>query len=354
MQIWALASAAFRELIWGLTEVCSEVEIWRQRALLIPDGTIRCDALGAIAQKRPHLDGAALFWTLPRNRNTNLLRLLVIYELILEFLDNMNERAAYVGQANGLQLHRALIEALDPDISISDYYLYHPWRNDGGYLQALVEACRRRCMILASYSRVRPLVIREAYRTQVLALNHDPDPCRRELALRHWVAQEFPSEKQADWFELSGAATAPLTIHMLLALAAEPECSDSEISKACAVYFPGLSLIATMLDSYVDQTDDIANNNHSYIAHYPTIDHATQRVAELITQSVHEARTLRNGPRHLVIVTCMIAMYLSNDRAKDMDRYRSSKELARAGGIYTILLLPVLRFWRILYTLRSA
>ena len=66
---------------------------------------------------------------------------------------------------------------------MSDYYRYHPWREDGGYLRALVEACRRGCAALPSYGRVRPLVVREARRAQVLALNHDTEPLGRDAAL---------------------------------------------------------------------------------------------------------------------------------------------------------------------------
>jgi tetraprenyl-beta-curcumene synthase len=337
-----------------LREVAKEVDAWRGQAALIPDTAIREDALGALAHKRPHLDGAALFCILPRRRNLCLLRLLVAYELILEFLDNMNERAACAGIANGRQLHLALIEALDPDIPISDYYRHHPWRNDGGYLRSLVEACRTHCMSLVSYSRVRRLVVKEASRTQVLALNHDPHPCRRDAALRSWVEREFPGETQVTWFELSGAATAPLTIHMLLALAAEPVCSDSEISDARAVYFPGLSLVATMLDSYVDKAQDIATNGHSYIAHYPNSELATLRIGGLITQSINDAYRLRKGHRHVVVAACMIAMYLSSDSALEPKRRQTSLELACAGGACTRLLLPILRVWRVAYALRTA
>jgi tetraprenyl-beta-curcumene synthase len=353
-QVWALVAAASRELFWGLKGVANEVDLWRRRAAVIPDAEIREDALAALARKRPHLDGAALFWILPNHRNQRLLRLLVTYELILEFLDNMNERAAYAGLANGRQLHLALIEALNPDAPISDYYRHQPWQNDGGYLRALVEACREYCMSLASYSRVRDLAIREATRTQVLAFNHDPDPARRDSALRRWVEQEFPGETQASWFELSGAATAPLTIHMLFALAAEPRCDDRDISDACAAYFPGLSLIATMLDSYVDKAHDVQSNCHSYIAHYPTSELATRRICELIAQSLHEVRRLRNGRRHVVIAACMVAMYLSNDGAREPGCRQASEEMIRAGGVFTRLLLPILRVWRMAYALRSA
>ncbi len=138
------------------------MQVWRQRAERIPDGPIREDALSAITRKRGHTDGAALFWILPRRRDVNLLRLLVAYEIIWDFLDCLNERAAGEGTVNGRQLHLALIEALDPAMPMSDYYCHHPWREDGGYLQALVETCRRSCAALPSYGRVRPLVVREA------------------------------------------------------------------------------------------------------------------------------------------------------------------------------------------------
>ena len=176
-----------------------------------------------LEHKRTHVHGAALFWTLPRRRNQQLLRLLVAYELIWDFLDNLNERAA--GTTNGHQLHLAVPEAIDLAAPLSDYYRHHPWRDDGGYLRALVETCRTGCRALPSYPLVREVAVREARRARVLALNHHPNPIQREAQLKQWVASEYPGHQQASWWELSGAASAPLTIHALLALAAEPHCS---------------------------------------------------------------------------------------------------------------------------------
>jgi tetraprenyl-beta-curcumene synthase len=114
-----------------LREVSGEVDRWRTFAGDIPDDALRHDALAAIKDKRANIDGAALFWTLPRVRSRELLRLLVAYEILADFLDCTSERAAHAGTANGRQLHRALIEALDPDLEVSDYYRYHPWARDG-------------------------------------------------------------------------------------------------------------------------------------------------------------------------------------------------------------------------------
>lgn len=349
-----LLSAATRELLWGLRAVSREIDAWRERAASIPDPLIREDALVSLAGKRAHLDGAALFWILPRRRNVHLLRLLVAYEITLEFLDNMNERAACAGQANGRQLHLALAEALDPDAPISDYYRFHLRRDDGGYLRALVEACREHCAYLPSYPRVRALAIREARRAQVLALNHDPDPDRRDTALRQWSAREFPALGEASWFELSGAATASLTVHVLLALAADPAFQERDLDSAHAVYFPWCSLAATMLDSYVDLLDDSVSGNHSYISHYASREIAVQRLCAIVDRAAREARGLRNGQRHAVIVACMVAMYLSRDSAYASELRASTRLLVDAGGSLTKLLLPILRVWRIAYGLRSA
>ncbi len=340
--------------MWGLKEVSREIKRWRELASAIPDVPIREDALNSIEHKRGHTDGAALFWILPRHRNLDLLRLLVSYEIIWDFLDSVNERGASMGLANGHQLHQALVEALDPDVPISDYYRYHPWREDGGYLRALVEACRESCSALPSYPRVRPFVIREAVRAQVLALNHDADPNSRDAALQEWAEREFSGEEEMTWFELSGAASASLTVHVFLALAAEPGCTEEEVDRAYAAYFPWLSAATTMLDSYVDQAEDAENGDHSYISHYPSPAIAAQRVRDLVRRSAFEARALRNGHRHAVIAACMVAMYLSKDSARASGMCATTAGLARAGGSLTRLLLPILRLWRITYAQRSA
>ena len=59
----------------------------------IPEQPLREDALSALRDKRYQTDGAALFSILPRARNPNLLRLLVAYQIIWDFLDSASERA---------------------------------------------------------------------------------------------------------------------------------------------------------------------------------------------------------------------------------------------------------------------
>jgi tetraprenyl-beta-curcumene synthase len=320
----------------------------------IPDPAIRHDALSSLTRKRGHTDGAALFTIIPRRRNPALLRLLVAYEMVCDFLDGVSERGAYAGQANGRRLHLAMIDALDHTRPICDYYLYHPWRGDGGYLRTFVEVCREGCARLASYERVRPLVVREATRAQVLAINHDPDPASRDTSLRNWADREFPPDEEAAWFELTGAASATLVFHVLFALAVEPTVTDTDLTQTHDAYFPWISAATTMLDSYVDQVEDAANGDHSYLAHYPTPKLAMLGIGRLVKRSMTSAHALKDGERHAVIVASMIAMYLSKDSARTKTTRVQTRRLVRAGGSLPRLLLPILRLWRTAYSQRSS
>jgi|SRR5580693_4105022 tetraprenyl-beta-curcumene synthase len=351
-QVNALAAAVVRELGWGLRLVSREVDFWRGFATTIPDRTIREDALSSLESKRGNTDGAALFWTLPDRRRPALLRLLVTYEIMCDFLDSVSERGAEAGLINGRQLHLAFTEALDPDVPISDYYLYHPWRDDGGYLRLLVESCRSACVLLPSYVAVLPTLIRAAGLATVQGINHELDPCLRDLTLREWAAREFPGREDLTWYELTGAASTWISVFALLALAAEPGRDPREGAATYSAYF-WVCLAATVLDSYVDEDEDVANGDHSYFGHYPSKEHGVQRAREIVERATREMRALRNGQRHSVIVACMAALYLSKDSALTPDMRPTSRMLLRAGGTLTTLLGPVLRAWRVAYSLRE-
>ena len=147
--------------------------------------------------------------------------------------------------------------------------------------------------------------------------------------------------------------SASLTVHALLALAAKPGLGTAEITRVRRAYFPWISAATTMLDSYVDQAEDAANGDHSYLAHYPTAEFALQRIGALLHRSMAEASGLRDGERHVLIVACMVAMYLSKDSAWAPPMRRGTQELVKAGGPLPALLLPVLRLWRIANAQRS-
>jgi len=343
----ALTRALGRQLAWGQRLCSREIAGWHARAARIADERLREYALASLREKRDQAYGAAFFWILPARRHTALLRLLVAYQTLWDFLDTVSEQIACDGDASGRQLHLALVEALTPGAPLSDYYGMHPGTDDGGYLRSLVEACQRECSRLPAYSRVQAQVLAGARRCSVQAINHDRVPARRELALRRWAAEEIPNERSISWFETTAAASAFMP-HVLLALASEPDCTDEDVARAHAAYFPWVSLAIVMLDSCVDRVDDLARADHNYFSYYRDEQIAVTRLIAIVRRMKCELHDLRDGGRHGVLGSCMVAMYLSKAAARAPASRVDTRRIVRgcSDGIAG-LVLPALRAWRI-------
>lgn len=357
----ALARAGAREVIWGLRLTEREVARWRALARAIPDPELRADALHALEHKRGNIHGAALFWTLPDRRSPELLRALVAWEVLTDYLDCVSERGAGRGLANGMQLHLALGEALRPSSgALSDYYRHHSSGEDGGYLATLVYSCRKGCARMPSYRPLAPLMARGAELVRsVLALNHEPDPGRRERALEAWAAHELAGAGDLRWFERTAGASAWLTLLALLALAAkprprQPEWAADEAAQVYDAYLRSIAPVSAMLDSYGDLAEDREAGHQSYIGLYPSMDEALERLRELVRRARSDAHALPGGSRHGLILACMVAFYLSKDSVRTPELRERTRKLALAGGPLAQALVPVLRGWRAAYGQLSA
>ena len=320
---------------------------------MIPERQLRDDALCALETKRANIDGAALFSTLPTARSPVLLRTLVAYEMAADYLDCTSERGAHVGVENGLQLHKALVDALDSARPPSDYYRHHPWKRDGGYLRRLVGECRAGTYQLPSWRAAQPFALEAARKAMVLPLNHEPETAARDAALREWASIHFEDQGDLAWFEWSGGASAWLTILALLALAADPGRNEEEAALVYGAYLPWISLTGTMLDSYGDAVADTTLGDHSYVAHYRTRLHATARLHELVKQALTSAAALPEGERHVALTSAMIAMYLSKQSTRTRDKQRDTRHLIKAAGATPLVLVPVLRTWRAIHGLQT-
>jgi tetraprenyl-beta-curcumene synthase len=337
-----------------IPKVAREVAFWRRRAREIPDPTLRACALATLRRERLNAEGAALFTTLPSERCRPLLRLLVTFQITLDYLDTISERLPPDSLAHGHQLHRALPEALDPRGPVSDYYSHCPGLDDGGYLLDLVRACRRSCSALPGYRRISDRVLRASSRLSVQVLNHDVVAARRNAALADLAQRTYPGRTEMSWFELTAAASSTLSIYALLALAADPAVGERELAEAQATYDPWVCAACTFLDAFVDQSDDAATGNHSYIAHYPSPEVAAERLREIVYESVSRARRLRRGTRHALIATGMVTMYLSKDSARHPALREDARAILAAAGSLPRVQLPIMRIMRRLHGLRSA
>ena len=269
------------------------------------------------------------------------------YELLQDFLDSVTEPGASLGPEHGEQLYLALADALDPARPLTDHYLHHRGRDDGGYLVALVEGCRDGCRALPGFAAVQPLLAREARLATVLVVNHRADAADRDAALRRWAAEHLPEPAELAWHERTAAVSGWITTHALLAAAASPTTTAAEAERTYAAYFPWLALALTLVDSYADQAEDAAAGNHNYLSHFASPEAGVARLRESISRAARDVLALPHGERHAVLLACMIALYLSKDSARAPDLRDTTARIAAAGGSLTRLLLPILRAWRL-------
>lgn len=337
-----------------LPGVAREIRHWSATASNATDRTLRAEAILTLRRERLNVEGAALFATLPRRRNGALLRALCAYQITLDYLDTIGERSSGVPLADGLQLQRALSEAVDPGGPVSDYYRLHARRDDGGYLGSLVGTCRSGCIALPAFEQVRRRVVHAAGLGSVQAPNHDPDASRRKDGLRAWVSCELPGRWEMSWFELTAAASSSLWTLALLALAADRHLHEDDVEEAEAVYFPWVCAASTLLDAFVDQASDRAEGNHSYVEYYDSTAEMVERLCEIVYRSATAARRLRNGERHALIVTGMVSMYLSKASARSPELRRASRRIARAAGSLPRVQLPIMRTMRAVQRLGDA
>lgn len=355
-----LLRAGIGELRWGLRATSREIDRWRMRAQTIPVAERRADALEALSRKRGNVHGAAMFWTLAGERNAALLRTLVGWEVLADYLDCVSERDAHLGTEHGHTLHRALVEALRPGKPASHHYGLDGARDDGGYTRAIVSSCRAGCAQLPRYAELAPLASRAAELTSVLSINHIPDPARRDRALAEWAARELPSAQHA-WFERTAGASAWLTVLAMLSLAARRPAHRrdlgrirAEAERAYTVYLDWIAPVGAMLDSYGDLAEDAASKHHSYVGHYASREQAVQRIGDLIRRSRTAVDALPDRGRHRTVLGCMIAFYLSKDSVHSREMRAGTRSLLRAGGPMAIALLPALRAWRCAYGQQAA
>lgn len=316
----------------------------------IPDPGLRQHALEALRDKRPLLDGAALFWILPTKRHDDLVRLLVAFQILANYHDHAGERAAgRTGVVAGSI--RPLGAVIDLEAPWPGYF-GEAVPTDGGYLDALARTCRDLSGRLPRYPAVRATLIEQAERARVMDIEHAGGAdCADQL--KRFALSRLVEPEDQEWWEAAAGAASLMTALVALALAADDQASADEVDRAVRAYH-WVGTLGSLLDNYIDQEDDLRSGAHNYMSYYRDRDTGCERLGALIDRAHREVGSLARGERHLVIVSSMTAMYLTADNARSTRLCPATRRLLAQGGALTRLLAPMLSAWRAVYRERDA
>jgi tetraprenyl-beta-curcumene synthase len=295
----------------------AELSYWRRRAATIPDETLRRYALETLADEHLNAEGAAVFAVLaPRRHRALVVRLLVRYQLMYDYLDTLTEQPVAAPLRASRHLHRALTAALGERPPPVSYYAYYPHADDGGYLPELVGACRAAFEALPAAGSVAPIALRAARRCGEGQSRNHAAMLTSDSTLRRWASRATPTGSSLRWWETAAAAGSSLAIHALLASAADPALSIAEAERVERAYWPWINGLNTLLESMIDAPHDLATANHSYVEHYATPRLMANRLEAIAARAAHAARQLPHPEVHAAILAGMSAFYLAAPEAQ--------------------------------------
>ncbi len=289
-----------------------ELRHWRELACEIPDPVLRRLALLTQKAERGNLEGAAAFAVLvPRTHRERVVRAVVAFQAMYDYVDTLAEQPSADPVANGHQLHLALLTALDPDGEHSDYYEHASAHRDNGYMRNLIDACRDAFSALPSHASVIEPA-RRAVRRMVdyQSLNHSSQDDTRG-ALARWAGGLTPAGTGLRWWETAAGAASSLTVFALIAAAAQPMLGAGEATATESAYFPWIGALHVLLDSLIDRSEDIDAGQHCLIDHYSSAEEVAGRLGAIATRAMRATDLLPNGVHHATILAGMTSFYLS-------------------------------------------
>jgi tetraprenyl-beta-curcumene synthase len=294
-----------------LPEVRRERRRWGAHVESIPSEELQCAARTAHA-KRGNVEGAALFGVLaPRARRRDAIRALVALQSAYNYLDELAELPSADPHSNARQLHLALLAAVSPAPTHVDHYAHNRECEDGGYLAALIDACRESLLRLPSYRLLAPALAAAATRTVDFQALNLAESQGGQAALKRWARALTHTRQGIAWWEVAAGAGSSLALHALIATAAagEPDCSAPAVVDGA--YFPTIGALHSLLDSVVDRDEDREKGQRSLLANYSSPAYAAARLA-LLAREARDACAPLPAPRtHRVILTAMCSYYLS-------------------------------------------
>jgi tetraprenyl-beta-curcumene synthase len=311
----AFVDAALRYWLTVFPRATRGMRHWQSRAGQIPDPVLRRLGVDSL-RERSNIEGAAAFAAFaPRAHRAAVVRALVAFQAAYNYADLLSEQPHRDAIANGRRLHESLLSALDQKAPLLDYYAHHPQRDDGGYLQELVDTCRGALSTLPSFATVAQSAQIAAERIVTFQSLNVGKTQGDHVALARWASEKTPSGADLEWWETAAAAGSSLGVHVLIAAAAEPALRRADVLAIEDAYFPWIGALHSLLDNIVDRQEDVRTDQPSLVGYYASPAQAAARLQTLAVQAVSRARALAQGRRHLIILAAMAGNYLSNPQA---------------------------------------
>jgi tetraprenyl-beta-curcumene synthase len=326
--------------------VDTELSAWHNYAQNHCCPLLREQALASIQAKRFHCLGGSVYSLYPKVSTADFVRLVVALQTISDYLDNLCDRAGVAEEAAFRQLHLAMTDALDPASPQHNYYAAYPVNDDGGYLDGLVQTCRRILVTLPRYKIVKPLVLTSAGLYSELQTYKHLHPADREAKMLNWINRHLPAYPEINPWEFAAATGSTLSIFVLCAAASDPTLDDNQAQAIAAAYFPWINGLHILLDYFIDLAEDRVHNDLNFVAYYPDDQTIATRLALFNERALALAGQIPYAAFTQTVIQGLLALYLSDAKTRPPREQQITRIVLNTAGNYTKLMYGLCKVLR--------
>ncbi len=325
-------------------DVKQYLNIWKQRAILIPDVELRKQALDSLKDKAFHCEGGAVYALLDESHYEEILKFIVAYQTISDYLDNLCDRSTSLDPEDFSALHESMIHALTPGAAGTNYYRFRIEQNDGGYLLALVKTCQDILGKIPTYSDIFPIFRELSDHYCYLQINKHVKSEERVKRLQDWFDRQKNNFPELRWYEFAASTGSTLGIFCLTAEAFKQTLSYDMAFQIKTAFFPWVQGLHILLDYLVDSEEDRLGGDLNFCSYYNNEEDLFQRLIYFYRQANASTSKLPDAWFHHIINQGLIGIYLGDRKvAKQEDVRRIARKIIRKSGI--LALLPIIYCW---------
>lgn len=311
---------------------------WKEKAATIPNQELRSQALDSLEKKAFHCEGGGVYGLVAKDRFDELIQFIIAYQITCDYLDNLCDQSPSLNPDDFCCLHQALLDALTPGAKLTNYYQFREEQEDGGYLHALVQTCQDILSTFPSFEKVQAGMLELSGYYGDLQVHKHVKKEERIPRLEAWFEEHRHKVPDMNWFEFSACAGSTLGIYALATYATKPELTEETAAALKNGYYPWLQGVHILLDYFIDQEEDIADDELNFLFYYDNEEQMIERFRFFVDQADHCLSTLPDPKFHRMINRGIIAIYIADEKVqKDKEMKKKSKKMIKTGGLPTLI-----------------
>ncbi|TCZ74316.1 tetraprenyl-beta-curcumene synthase family protein [Paenibacillus albiflavus] len=297
-------------------EVKEQLQGWLTAAERIPDPELRKQAIDSITHKEFHCQGGAIYASANLPMRGYLIPLIVAFQTISDYLDNLCDRSTSLDPEDFRLLHQSMLDAINPEAALVNYYALRKEQDDGGYLHDLVTTCQACIRELPSYKLTEQSVRNFVSLYIDLQVYKHINIELREKALINWWNEHKADFPQLSWNEFASATGSTLGVFMMFLAACDPDLPEAEIERINEAYFPYVGGLHILLDYLIDQEEDRLGGDLNFCTYFNSMSETTERIAFMARNARDKILYLEHPKFHRMIIEGLLALYLSDPKVR--------------------------------------